>query len=910
MGVCIVRLWNLVLTQVRSLVFRGRRQRELDEELRLHLEQEIAQEISRGLSPEEARRSALRAFGGVDQIKEECRDAWGLRLADELARDTRYAARRLARDWRFSLLAVLILALGIGANTAMFSVVNATFVRPLPFRDAHQLVNIYQNDRDSGQPWATSYPAYEDIAAYSDLYAGTTAVSFPVPMRFSQDGTVRSGVVEYALSNYLAVLGLAPSRGRWFTAEEDRLGAAPVAVVTHRAWTNRFGADPSVVGGTIRVNGVPVTVIGVGPDVHNSGLHAGILTDFWLSVPAIVTVADRPDQLERDDVEAAFLVQARLREGVSLVEAQAAMTALGLRLADDFPEEDAGRGISVLHAADVRIHPQLDLPLNYGASVLMILVGLLLAIACTNLATWLLVRGLSRAKEVSVRLALGATRGQLVRQLLVESTVLAACGGAAGCLLAVWSIRLLALPDVPFDVSIGLDYRVLGFTVLLSLLTGVLFGLAPALKATGVTVAPALRADGDTIPSGRGLFTLKHALVVSQVALSCVLLVWGGMFLQRLVQGQTADLGFPVDRVAFIETDASFAGYAPEQAAVVYEALRDRIAALPGVASATRAAVPPPTWSFARELIIDGYQAGEGEVLQVVGIWAGPRYFDTLQIPLLYGRPFSDLDRPDTPAVAIINETMARRYFGRSNAVGQRFRLVAEAGRSEDSQDRAGFEVIGVVADTRTSVSPQLRPLFYRSFDQTAVATPTVVVRTTMDPASLLQPMQQTLRDLGAELPVIRARTMPQHLADSLLGDRALAAVVGGLGALGLGLASLGLYAVVAFAVSRRAREIGIRMALGAPRAHVMWTVSRNVAALVAVGVTVGLALSWSMVRWSAAMSTAASQGGGVRVRVQTLDLTTLLAVAALMGAVGLMATFFPAQRAAKADPLVALRHL
>jgi predicted permease len=910
-----MRLWNLVVAQVRSLVLRRRCQDELDEELQLHLDQEIAQHIARGMSPQEARLSALRAFGGFEKTKDECRDAWGLRLVDQLARDTRYATRRLARDWRFSLLAVLILALGIGANTAMFSVVNAMFSRPLPFRDAHRLVNIYQNDADSGEPLTTSYPAYEDMAAYTDLYAGTMAFSIPVPVRYYRDEVVRPGLAEFATSTYLEVLGLEPSAGRWFTEAEDRLGSQPMAVLSHRVWTTGFGRAPSVIGETVRINGAPVTVIGVGPEGHTSSFHAGVVTDFWLSIPFIRTVAAGgeigADVLERSPPVAPFMVKARLRDDVSLPQAQAAMTALGARLASEFPDDDPGRGISVMRSDTLRVHPQFDGVLNYGATFLMTVVGLLLAIACTNLATWLLVRGLSRAKEVSVRLALGATRGQLVRQLLVESTLLAGVGGAAGCLLAVWAIRVVALMDLPLDAGVGLDHRVLVFSLALSLLTGVLFGLAPALKSTRVTLTPALRTEGDTLMSTRHGFTLKNMLVVSQVALSCVLLVWGGVFLQQLATGQTADLGFRVDDLAFVETDAGFAGHVGDEAAALYETVRDRIAALPGVESATRAARPPLGFSGTiSELVIDGYAPADGEVISVRSAWAGPWYFETLQIPLLYGRSFSDFDRPGAPGVTVINESMARRYFGEPNAVGRRFRVAETSGATLEAAPGTGFEVIGVVPDTRTSVFEEPRPLFYRSFSQARAATPTVVVRTTLDPVSLLQPMQQTLRELGGGLPVISARTMSQHVADSLGEERTWGAFLGGLGALGLGLASLGLYAVMAFAVSRRAREIGIRMALGAQRIQVMWTVSRNVATLVGVGVATGLGLSWLSVRGTAAMSSSLSQEGVVNLFVPTVGLMTYVTVTALMVAVGLVAAFVPARRAALADPLVALREL
>ena len=901
------RLWTRVVNPFR----RGRFERDLDAELRAHLDLHIDENLRLGLSPTEARRAAQVRLGGIEQVKEHCRETWGVALVDQCLRDTRYAMRRLVHDWRFSLLALLILALGIGANTAMFSVVNAMLSGPVTFRDAHQLVNIYQNDPVSGQPLSTPYPVYEDMTGYTDPFQGLTAFSLPVPVRFSVNGIVRPGLAEFATSTYPTVLGLEVPMGRWFTAEEDQPGATPVAVLTHQAWTGKFGAAPSVIGQTLYIDGAAVTVVGIGPEGYNGSFHAGIVTDFWLSIPSIVTVAGRPDMLERDPGEAPFMVKARLRDGVGLPQAQAAMAALGARLAADYPDEDPGRGISVLRSDAVRLHPQFDGVLNYGASVLMILVGLLLAIACSNLATWLLVRGLSRAKEVSVRLALGATRGQIVRYLLVESSLLAGAGGALGCVLAIWTIRLVGLMDLPFDADVGLDERVLGFALLLSLVTGVAFGLAPALRTTHVTLTPALRAEDGALASDRHGLTLRNGLVLAQVVFSCVLLVGAGAQVQRLVRAHTTDLGFDIEDLAFVETDAGFAGYGAEQAATLYETLLDRISRLPGVQSATLAAAPPPVWhGSTRDLVFDRYEPADDEVPLALWTWAGPGYFETLQIPLLYGRSFTDLDRPETPGVTVINERMARQYFGTPNAVGRSFRVNLSRGESEGAPGTE-LRVIGVVPDVRTSAfDREPRPMFYRSSRQEAAAMPTVVVRTMLDPSSLVQPMQQVLRDLDGGLPVIRARTMSQHLADSLAPQRAAVGVLGGLGGLGLALASLGLYAVMAFAVSRRTREIGIRMALGAQRTRAIWTISRSIATLLAVGVATGLGLSWLLVQGSAAMSSSLSQGGAVSLDVPTADPMTFLLVMGLMVAVGLSAAFFPARRAAHTDPLVGLREL
>jgi predicted permease len=370
-------------------------------------------------------------------------DGPGTGAIDALLRDTRHALRRLARDWRFTAAAVLMLGLGIGVNTAIFSLINATLFRQQSFADPDRLVDIYQNGANPGGVDANSYPAYLDMAAYTDVFASTTAVFVPRGVNYLDEGAMRPAIVEHTTAAYPSVLGLRPSLGRWFNAAEDTPGAAVVAVVGHEAWTRKFRADPSVVGRAIRIEGVPVTIVGVGPSGHRGTINLGIVTDFWLPISSLPALGAPPRTLERRPEEAAFFVKARLRDGVTVAQAQAAMSILGARLATEHPQEDPGKGIAVFATSDVRIHPQMDAALRSIAFVLLGVVGLVLAIACSNLATLLLVRGAARAKEVSVRLALGATRGQLVRHLLMESLLLSAAGGIAGCLLAWWTIRSL-----------------------------------------------------------------------------------------------------------------------------------------------------------------------------------------------------------------------------------------------------------------------------------------------------------------------------------------------------------------------------------------------------------------------------------------------------------------------------------
>jgi predicted permease len=831
------------------------------------------------------------------------------RAIEALLRDTRYSVRRLARDWRFTTAAVFILGLGIGANTAIFSIINATLFRAQHFADPNRLVDIYQNGSNPGGMDGNSYPAYMDISAYTDVFQSTTAALVPRGVHYQDEYVLRSAIVEHTTSTYLSVLGLRPSLGRWFDTTEDTIGAAVVAVVGHEAWKKKFQADPSVIGRTIRIDGVPVTIVGVGPAGHRSTINLSIVTDFWLPVSSLPAFG-APRALERNPDEAAFLVKARLSDGVTVAQAQAAMNILSARLATEYPKEDPGKGITVLASSDVRIHPQIDGLLEAIASLLLVVVGLVLAIACSNLATLLLVRGIARAKEMSVRLALGATRTQLVRHLLVESLLLSIAGGITGCILAWWAFRYLSTFDVPIAVDLSLDHRVLLFTLGVSLITGMAFGLAPALKATRIDLAQTLRGDGETRSPEHRWLTLKNALVVFQVAVSALLLGGTSVFIQILSASQTERVGFAIDGIAILETDARYAGYSIAATDKVYEEIRRRVNAIPGVESAILIrGLPMQTEGVAVIAESDTVTAGPSVVSRNAGaIWAGPGYFDTLRIPILFGRAMDERDRGDTPRVAVISETMARQYFGARDlvgAIGRRFRP------ERDTKANAWIEVVGVASDIGTAdllndLTDPTPPVFYRLFSQWDAPPTTVLARTSMSAGELVSAMQQELRDVNARLPVISAKTMKQYLEESLAGPKAIATFLGVLGMLGICLAGIGLYAVVAFAVSRRSREIGIRMALGARSHQVVWAVAREVAVLVGVGTGAGLALTVISIL---ALRAVTISTPGISLYRPTTDPVMLIGLAAFMAIVGVAAAFVPARRAARMDPMIAIRH-
>ena len=899
-----MRGWYAAVAWLRSVFLRDRREAELNEELKDHLERETERLVASGLDPAAARVQARRLFGSVEIVKEESRDARGTAFVDHLTRDARHAVRRLSRDWRFTSAAVVVLGLGIGVNTALFSLVNAVLFRQSSVADTERVVDIYQNLRGGGAG-ANTYPAYLDIAAYSDVFSSTTAAFVPRAATFRQGLAVRRGMVEHVSASYLQVLGLHPLLGRWFTQAEDARNAPPVAVVGHRAWTTRFASDPAIVGRILHIDGVAVTIVGVAPAGHAGTLNMGVHTDFWLPIGVLPAFLGSDDALERRVDEPPFLIKARLQPGVTVAGAQAAMSTLGARLAREFPNEDSGAGISVYASSDVRIHPQLDTIIAVFATGLFLIVGLVLAIACSNLATMLLVRGAARLKEVSVRLAVGATRAQLVRHLLTESVLLALGGGAAGCALAWGTTQWLMSLELPVDVEVGLDLRVLAFAFALSLVTGVVFGLAPALKSTRIELWQALRDDGSLRAERRRWFTLKNVLVVFQVAVSVFLLSVTGMGLQMMAAADAIRTGFAVDGVAMLETDTRYAANA-SQASSLLEELRRGVAAIPGV-EATVLTRGFPMRSDGTGVVIEGAARAGNQVADASAIWTGPGFFETMRIPILYGRALGDRDRAGAPRAAVVSESMARRYFGDVNAVGRRFR--------PDLTPDGWMQIVGVARDTAKAdlndeLVGQRRPVFYRSIEQWGVAPNVVVARSTLGSAGLVRAMQTELARLDEALPVLTATTMRQFLDDSLVVARGSTWFFAAIGVLGLCLAGIGLYAVIAFAVSRRSREIGIRMALGADSGQVSRAVAFEVGSLVAVGTAIGLGFSLlGILALRVGGSSAVTGMASVSFYRPSVDPVAMSVIALVAAIVGLAAAYVPARRAARMDPLIALRH-
>jgi predicted permease len=657
---------------------------------------------------------------------------------------------------------------------------------------------------------------------------------------------------------------------------------------------------------------VPVTIVGVGPASLRGTIDVGLGTDFWLPITAFPAILAIPGSRDASTIHAPLLVKARLRDGVTVAQAGAAMDGLARRLVTEHPEDiradgelAIGPGITVVASKDVRIHPQADGPIRALAALALVIIGLVLAIAATNLATLLLVRGAARAKEISVRLAMGAGRRQVIRHLLMESLVLSLAGGIAGAVLAWWAMRALQQIDLPLTVDLTLDYRVLAFAIVVSLATGMLFGLAPALKATRVDILQTLR-DEEPPPIDHRRLTLKNGLIVFQVAVSVLLLGGTSVFLQMVAEAKALHVGFAVKGVAILETDLRFSGYPDTRARTVLDDLLRRMQAIPGVESAALLRGLPMAADEV-PIVIDTAPGQTGSSVPAAMIAAGPGFFDTLRIPLLYGRVFDERDRADTPRVAVITERMARQYFGAVNVVGRRFRLA--------NDPDSWTEVIGIVRDTGTGdladdVLDPIAPPFYRSYTQTGVVPATFIARTSGDAPALLVAMERELRSVDATLPMTTARTMAQSLALSQATPKAIAAFLSILAGLGLMLASIGLYSVVAFAVALRTREIGIRIALGAGSRQVVWSIARGVAGLIAVGTGIGLGLAVVMML-ALRLSSGNIGIGNISALAYhpRIDPSALLAIAAVTTVVGVAAAFVPGRRAALMDPLVALRH-
>lgn len=809
---------------------------------------------------------------------------------ESLFKDVRHAVRRLGRTPTFTLGALALMTLAIGATTAVFALVDQLLLKPPPFAEHERVVRVYQ-DSDEGDPSSSSYPAYLDMAATEGVFTSVAATT-PATVQMEVGDVTEALAIEFTTSSYLETVGLAPAEGRWFDADMDQVGAGNFAVVSHRAWRTRFGSAPDMVGRTLRLNGQPTLVVGIGPEGFNGAL--GLVTDAWLSISSVAVGGSyRVTNLERRE-DHWYQVLARLADGVSIEQAQTAMTALSTRLAEAFPELNRGRDITVFAAADVRMHPQGDGELRRIGTLLMAVVLLVLLLATSNLGGLLLTRAVARSPEVAVRRALGASQARVARLLLVEAVLLTCAGGFAGLGFAAWLLSLLPTTDfagaLPGSVAAPLDLRVLLFSLLLMAGTGLFFGGIPALQVRRGDLAHAFRSGRSGANTGRSRF--RDALITVQVAVSLVLVVGAGVMVRSLSSYARTDPGVDAERLAFLSTDFARAGIGDSARAAALLDLTERFTALPGIESVAFANALPVRGGPSTTTVVEGYQpaAGTGSV-ELPFVLVSPSYFTTLGIAVREGRVYTTEDVGAGAPIVVVNQAAADRFWPGQSALGRRL-------RPQGSPD-AWRRVIGVVANAKVaSMSEPATPQIYYVLGEAGLNTPYVFARTSGAPEAALGVLRSGLRELNPALPVLALSTMEEHVGASLQGSRMTASALGAFSLLAILLACIGVYGVVSVAVASRRAEIGIRMALGAARGRVVGMMMRQTALTVGLGLLLGGVL----------VIVAAGRIQPLLFGVRILSAGTLLpALSVLLVAVGL-ASWLPARGAARVDPSEALR--
>ncbi len=823
------------------------------------------------------------------------------RTLEALSQDVRFALRTMRGNPGFTAVAVLSLALGIGANTTIFTLINAILLAPIPVERPSELVAGYTTDRVNnigglGGLLPMSHPNFTDFRQRSQYLRDMAAYSVPIPVSLITTGEPQQGFAELVTGNYFSVLGVKPAMGRFFLPGEDTTrGGDPVVVLSHGSWERRFGGDRSAVGRTVSVNGHPFTVIGVAPEGFN-GVNSLLSPDMW--APSTMSAQVLPVEMRSwmDERRALlFFAAARLAPRATIGQAEANLKAIAEGLEREYPAPNTGRSVALRPLAQATIFPAFRDAFVLGGAVLMTIVALVLLIACSNVANLLMARASARRQEIAVRLALGASRARLAQQLLTESALLAALGGALGLLFAragrdaIWSLRPPFLAQNLVDLTV--DARVLAFTILVSLATGLIFGLIPALQASRPDVVSALNEETRSGGTSRRRAAFGRALVGAQVALSVVALVAAGLFLRSLQRANHIDAGFDVDHVAVVGVNPGQGGYDAPRARQFYRTVHDRAASLAGVQSAAWASSAPLTGALFKTVIKEGDDPGSKAGRNIVAtIVCSPGYFQTMGIPLLRGRDFTDVDREGSIRVAVVNQTLADRLWPGEDPIGKRFRFYT---------DSIHQQVVGVVKTSKyMMLAEDPQPAAYVPLDQTAAGAMVLVLKTAGQPGAVLGMAQREIRTIDSRVPLTSPFTMRDILRQSLWPARLAAILLGVLGALALVLASVGVYGVMAYALAQRTREIGVRMALGAKRSQVLRMVLRQAMSPVVIGIVIGLTGALAISRVAARLLFGLSP----------TDPATFGSVVILLLVVALVASAIPAWRASRLDPLLALR--
>lgn len=812
-----------------------------------------------------------------------------------IGQDVRFGFRMMAKNYGFTLIAVITMMLGIGANTTIFSFVNALLLRPLPVAQPERLVNVHATSPDGSSFHSFSYPDYVDYRDQNEVFDGLSAYTINTYSLNTGGQSERVfGIV--TSENFFTLMGIRPTFGRFYTAEENRTESGdPVVVISHGYWQRRFASDTSLVGQTLTLNGHAYTVIGIAPPKF-TGPRVAFAPDIYVPMWTQPIASPRLANWLTNRNGGSLELVGRLKPGVTVEGAQANLSAIAQRLAEQYPDTHRGKGVDV-RPTNTGLGQMQGAAIGF-ISVLMAIVGLVLLIACANVAGLSLARAAARRKEIAVRLAMGASRARIVRQFLTESVLLFLFGGVAGLLLAAWLTDLLLAfkPPVPFtiELDLGFDWRVLGFTLLVSLVTGIVFGLAPALQASRADVLPALK--DETGGSGYQRSRLRGVFVVGQIAVSLVLLVSTGLFLRSLQHARALDPGFNPENVLNVGFDLSIQGYTEARGQQFYKQLLERARALPGVEAATLARnVPLNGSNMELGINVEGREppAGSRSFHTDFNV-VGDKYFSSLGINLLRGRDFNDRDKKGVPRVAVINETMAHRFWPGEDAVGKRFFL----GQVSDGEP---VEVVGVVKDGKyRTLGEDPRPYFYMAAAQEYQPQMTLHIRTRPgDEANVLAGLRQEVDSVDRTIPFLDMMPLTRAIGVSLIPIKVAATVAGFFGLVGLLLAAVGIFGVVSFNVSQRTREIGIRTALGAQRADVLKLIINQGMRLAVVGVFVGLLASVAVTRLLSSLL----------YGISPTDTVTFIGVALLLIITALIASYIPARRATRVDPMTALRY-
>jgi predicted permease len=906
-------LWR----RVKFFFQRGRFHRELDEEMRHHLDLSARAHAEAGQSKEEARFAAQRELGNALRLREESRDLWGWTLLETLLQDLRYGLRQLGRAPGLAAVIILSLALGIGANTSIFSVINAAMLRMLPVQNPEQLVQIGFRGKRSAESYvgeSFSYPRYRELRRYNQVFTDMSAFDYwdsfdAHPLSPASRGAGQPIKGQLVSANFFSLLGVNAIVGRTFTPDEDdEAGAHPVAVISYALWTRMFARDPAVLGKKFTIEGTPLTVIGVAPP-HFGGVSPGRTCDLWVPLSMQPLVAPSEFSLLTSTDTNWLSLMARLKPGVSVEQARASLDVVyqqtqreidSSKWSDQDRQNFFSHHIVLLAAAQGTnyLRKEFSQPLF----ILMGMVGVVLLIACANVANLLLARASVRQREIAVRLALGAGRRRLVRQLLTESLLLASLGAALGVLFAYWGgpvlVTLMAGGQNRVTLDVHPDLHVLGFTLLIALGTGLAFGLAPALRATRSSARPSVQVGSRHLTASRGGRNLGRALVVVQVALSLVLVVGASLLVRTLRNLETLDPGFSRQNVLLFGLDPTRAGYKDDRAVRLYEQVSERLGQMPGVRSASYSFLTPLSGGgWDNYAFVEGYTPHPGEDMDVYINAVGSGFFKTLGTPLLLGRDFDSQDRTGSNWVGVINQTMARRFFGNQNPIGRHF------GWGKISKKRQ-YEIIGVVGDAKyVSLRDSVPPTAYLYIPQLpqeeAPRGVTFEVSSSLPGVGFAPQVRSLLENINSGLTASDVKTFAEQIDQSLYQEKLVSTLSSFFGMLALALACIGLYGVMAYAVARRTNEIGVRMALGAQRNRILQMVLREALVLAVIGIAIGLPAAWVATRSISSML----------YGLKATDPATILAATLLMAVVATFAGYLPARRASLVDPMVALRY-